>query len=83
MEDFARALCAYVQHELEEQDGEYARGAVKVVDARNHLFRTLPQQPTDESEDIFALADLCHVDDDMRTVANYNKALSIAKNFFG
>ncbi len=83
MEEFARALCAYVQRELEEQDGEYVKGAVKVLDARNHFFRTLPQQSTDEAEDIYALADLCHVDDDMQTVANYNKALSIAKNYFG
>ena len=44
--EFARALCRYVAQELRDQDGEYVRGAVKVADARNHLFMPLPHQGT-------------------------------------
>ena len=80
--DFARALCRYVAQELRNQDGEYVRGAVKVADARNHLFMPLPHQGTDESVDIYALADLCHVDDDMQTVPDLNRALGVARNYF-
>ena len=80
--EFARALCRYVAQELRDQDGEYVRGAVKVADARNHLFMPLPHQGTDESVDIYALADLCHVDDDMQTVPDLNRALGVARNYF-
>ncbi|MBQ7987997.1 MAG: hypothetical protein IJ253_05740 [Bacteroidaceae bacterium] len=80
--DFARALCRYVAQELRNQDGEYVRGAVKVADARNHLFMPQPHQGTDESTDIYALADLCHVDDDMQTVPDLNRALGVARNYF-
>ena len=80
--NFARALCRYVAHELRNQDGEYVRGAVKVADARNHLFMPQPHQGTDESTDIYALADLCHVDEDMQTVPDMNRALGVARNYF-
>ena len=80
--EFARALCRYVAQELRGQDGEYVHGAVKVADARNHLFMPLPHQSTDESVDIYALADLCHVDDDMQTVPDMNRALGVARNYF-
>ena len=80
--EFARALCRYVAHELRDQDGEYVRGAVKVADARNHLFMPQPHQGTDESTDIYALADLCHVDEDMQTVPDMNRALGVARNYF-
>ncbi len=83
MNDFVDALTRHVTLELEQQDGEYAQGAVHIVDARNHLFRTLPQQPTDEAMDIYALQDLCRVDDDMRTVPDKARAMSIARNYFG
>ena len=82
MEAFAEALCRYVREELREQDGEYVKGAVRIVDARNHLFQTLPQQMTDEAADIYALADLCHVNDDLLTVPDMNRALSVARNYF-
>lgn len=80
--EFARSLCRYVAQELRDQDGEYVRGAVKVADARNHLFMPQPHQGTDESRDIYALADLCHVDEDMQTVPDMNRALCVARNYF-
>ncbi len=82
MREFAEALCHHVAGELAEQDGEYVRSAVEVVDARNHIFRTLPCRDTDETEDIYALSDLCRVDEEMNTKPDMNKALSVARNYF-
>lgn len=82
MTEFAEALCQYVAQELRGQDGEYVKGALRVIDARNHCFQTLPHQVTDEASDIYALTDLCHVDEDMRTVPDMNRALGVARNYF-
>ncbi len=82
MKAFAEALCRHVANELIGQDGEYVKGAVKVVDARNHYFQTLPHQSTDEAEDIYAIADLCHINDEMETEPDMNRALSVARNYF-
>jgi len=79
---FAEALCRHVAQELTEQDGAYVKGAVKIVDARNHLFRTLPQSGTDESEDTYALSELCHLADDLSTEPDMNRALGVARNYF-
>lgn len=81
-EEFASALCRYVAGELRGQDGAYPHGAVRVLDARNHLFATLPTQPTDEAMDIYAVADLCHVDEQMHTLPDLNRARSVARNYF-
>ena len=80
--DFARALCQAVSRELSSQDGEYVRGAIRITDARNHLFTTLPHQDTDEAADVYALLDLCHVNENMQTVPDMNRALSVASNYF-
>ncbi len=83
MKDFAEALCRHVAGELVGHDGEYLTSAVKVVDARNHLFRTLPCQYTDEAEDVYAMSDLCCIDEEMNTKPDMKKALSVARNYFG
>lgn len=80
--EFASALCRYVAEELRWQDGTYPQGAVQVIDARNHLFRTLPTQHTDEADDIYSLAELCHVDELMQTLPDLNRALSVTRNYF-
>jgi len=82
MQEFAEALCQYVTQALWAQDGEYIKGAVRILDARNHLFQTIPHQMTDESADIYALSDLCHVNDNMQTVPDMNRALRVARNYF-
>jgi len=82
MNEFAEALCQYVARELWSQDGEYIKGAVRILDARNHLFQALPHQATDESADIYALSDLCHVNDEMQTEPDMNRALGVARNYF-
>ncbi|MCR4921886.1 MAG: hypothetical protein K5945_09340 [Bacteroidaceae bacterium] len=80
--EFAEALCLFVQRQLQGQDGEYVRGAVVILDARNHLFRIVEHRATDEADDVYALADLCCVDDEMQTVPDMNRALSVARNYF-
>ena len=80
--EFARALCRCVAQELRNQDLEYVRGAANVADARNHLFRLLPHQTTDDATDSYALDDLCHVEEDMQTVPDINRALAVARNYF-
>lgn len=82
MRDFAEALCCFVSRQLTGIDGEYVRGAVQILDARNQLFRLLPHQTTDEATDIYALADLCRVDEDMQTVPDINRAFAVARNYF-
>lgn len=82
MRDFAEAPCRFVGRQFIGTDCEYVRGAVQILDARNQLFRLLPHQTTDEATDIYALADLCHVDEDMQTVPDMNRALAVARNYF-
>ena len=82
MQEFAEALCQYVARILWTQDGEYIKGAVRILDARNHMFQELPHQQTDESADIYALNDLCHVNENMETESDMNRAIGIARNYF-
>lgn len=81
-QEFASALCQHVAELLREQDCAYPQGAVHVIDARNHIFVDLPTQSTDEAADVYALADLCHVDESMDTLPDMNRALSVARNYF-
>lgn len=81
--DFAEALCQYVDEQLRYQDGEYILGAVRIIDARNHLFAAMLHQNTDEEADIYALRDLCHINEDtMETESDINRALCVARNYF-
>lgn len=82
MEEFADALCRFVGQEIVDQDGAYIEGAVRVIDARNHLFMSLSHQSTDEASDIYALADLCRLDDDMNAVPDRYRAMAVARNYF-
>ena len=81
-EEFAEALCHFVRRALNGQDGVYIQGAARILDARNHLFALLPHQATDEGADIYALADLCHLNDDMETEPDIYRALAIARHYF-
>lgn len=82
MQSFASALTSHVQDFLRDHDPEYVQEAIQVLDARNHLFRTIPAHPTDESQDIYAIRDLCHVDEEMQTVPDPHRILSVARNYF-
>jgi hypothetical protein len=55
---------------------------VKIVDARNHLFRKLDNAPTDEADDIFALKELCILDDDMHLLPDMQHIRLVARNYW-
>lgn len=84
--DFVDALESFVKAELRlsMEPADYNNEAIEIVDARNHLFRNVGRQATDEEQGIYAIRDLCHVDEDtMETVPNRMKFRAIAKNYFG
>lgn len=82
-QDFIDALRRHVAEALRQQDGEYVRGAIKIVDAHNLCFTSLPHQGTDESQDIHALSDLVRIDPDtMRHEPNEGRIQSIANQYF-
>lgn len=81
-EDFINALDSYVQAELRStvEPAEYSNESVEIVDARNHLFRNAGRAGTDEEQSIYALRDLCRVDEEtMETVPNRQRLAAIAK----
>ena len=84
--DFVDALESFVKAELRlsMEPADYNNEAIEIVDARNHLFRNVGRQTTDEELGIYAIRDLCHVDEDtMETIPNRMKFRAIAKNYFG
>ncbi len=83
-EDFVKALAAYVRAEIARsgEGADYCNEAVRIVDARNHLFRPAGRRATDESEDIYALRDLCRVDEDtMEYQVDTGRLRSVARNY--
>ena len=82
---FVEALTRFVEQTLsQESDPVYSQKAVKISDARNHIFRLTEPARTDETEDTYALSDLCRVDEDnMQTVPNRGRMLRIARNYWG
>lgn len=83
--EFIDALLAYVAAALAAADGadDYCREAVRIVDARNCLFRPAGRRTTDEADDVFALRDLCRLDEDtLELVPDEGRVASIARNFF-
>jgi len=83
--EFVAALLAYVRVALASADeaADYCREAVRVVDARNHLFCPAGRCTTDEAENIYALRDLCRLDEDtLELVPDEGRAGSISRNFF-
>ncbi|MCF0235504.1 MAG: hypothetical protein HUK09_02095 [Bacteroidaceae bacterium] len=71
LEDFAQALLQYVKATLQ-SSGEmpdYCQEAVKILDARNQLFASAGTHKTDEEHGIYALRDLCALDDETMELA--------------
>ena len=81
-EGFVSALQYYVNSTIKEQDVEYSQIAIKIVDARNYFFRKEIVGPTDESSDVFALRDMCMLDENMKQIACEYKIRNIARNYF-
>jgi len=56
--------------------------ALQIFDARNHLFRSVSNHRTDEEQGIYALRDLCVLDDErMCLVPDAGRCRSVARDF--
>lgn len=83
--DFVDALDNYVRAELRAsmEPADYNNEAIKIIDARNHLFCNVGKQVTDEEMGIYAIRDLCHVDEyTLEMIPNRMKFKAIARNYF-
>lgn len=84
METFVDALASHVAETIRNiGDMEYCRDAVKIADARNHLFYSIQDARTDEEHAVYALRDLCRLDEEtMEWHVDRNRLQSIARDFF-
>lgn len=82
IDNFIEALSRLVQNELQNNDAVYNTDAVQIVDARNHIFRILKNTTTDESEDIYAISDLCMWSEEMEVLPNRRRMQRIARNYW-
>lgn len=85
MKDFCQALLDHVSHSLARMNGdaEYSQEAVRIIDARNYLFGTLESAHTDEENGIYAIRDLCILDDmTMLFHPDLHKIQAVARNYF-
>ncbi len=83
--DFISALDGYVRAALATmgEPADYCTEAVRIVDARNHLFCMAGKKATDEAENIYALRELCRIDEDtMEMVPDHGRMAAIARNYF-
>lgn len=84
--EFAQALEAYVKEQLRmsHEAPDYNNEAVRILDARNHLFCNVGCHGTDEELGIYAIRDLCRVDEDtMEVIPDHSRFLALAKDYFG
>lgn len=83
--DFVDALENYVKAELRVsgEPADYNTDAIRIVDARNHLFSNVGRQQTDQELGIYAIRDLCRVDENtLETVPDRMRFQSIAREYF-
>lgn len=81
--EFVEALYRFVANEIKRVTAPiYCQEGIKIVDARNHIFRLTDTSRTDEAEDTYALPDLCIIDEDMQTVPNRQRMYRIARNYW-
>lgn len=65
-EQFVTALTTYVAEVIRRESGdvEYCAEAVRIVDAHNALFATVPLCHTDEEQGIYTIRELSRLRDD-------------------
>ena len=82
--EFVEALYRFVANEIKRvTDPIYCQEGIKIVDARNHIFRLSDTLRTDEAEDTYALSDLCIVDArHARPVPHRQRMYRIARNYW-
>lgn len=84
--DFVRALERYVAERLRlsTEPPEYNHEALRIVDARNHLFADAGVCETDEEHDIYTLRALCRIDEEtLEVVPNRERLERLARHYFG
>lgn len=82
--DFSEALGRFLQAALREcaEPADYNNEAVEIIDARNHLFRLAGRRGTDEEQNIYAIRDLCRIDDlTLDTVPDPGRLRALARTF--
>lgn len=82
IESFVRSLSAFLKSEAGEDGLEYTHDSVLIVDAWNCVFRNAGIKGTDEEHDIYAMASLCHLDEDLRCVPDDKKLRRLARVYF-
>ena len=83
--EFAEALAAFIHLSLahQPQTAEYCADAVEIVDARNHVFRLVPNAGTDEELNRFSLQGLCRLDESsLELKPDAGRLMAVAKDFF-
>ena len=83
--EFAKALKDFINLSLAHhgQEAEYCTDAVEIVDARNHIFRLVPNTGTDEELNRFAMQGLCRLDEwTLKLTPDIQRLLAVAKDFF-
>ena len=79
--DFIEALEFFLKAELRAsaEPADYNNEAIRIIDARNHLFHNVGRCGTDEECGIYAIRDLCHVDEDtLETVPDRMRLAALA-----
>lgn len=83
LQDFVDALLAYTESALR-ANGElpdYCQEAVRIIDARNHLFTSAGVHRTDEEHGIYVLRDLCTLDENtMELVPDCLKCAAVGRD---
>lgn len=82
-DDFVEALFQYVSSELHHvHDMTYCREAIRILDARNHLFQRVGECKTDEAAGVYALIDLCMMNEWMETLPDRQRMQRVARNYW-
>lgn len=82
--DFTDALENFLKAELRacSEPADYNNESVEIIDARNHLFRNAGRRGTDEESGVYAIRDLCRVDEDtLETVPDRMRLSALARSY--
>lgn len=82
IDHFIRSLSAFLRSEAGGDGLEYTHDSVLIVDAWNCVFRNVGTKGTDEEHGIYAMASLCHLDEDLNCVPDEKKLRSLALDYF-
>ena len=81
-DNFIRSLSAFLISEAGRDGLEYTHDSVHIADAWNCIFRNVGSKGTDEEHDIYAMASLCHLDENLNCVPDEKKLERLARIYF-